>query len=406
MRKRHLLVAIQLLIIMGAANNVHSQGIWSSEPSNGFTKRCNLSSCVLGEKIYVLGGDEDPYFSGYTDTVEVFDPTAQTWSIAPSLPTDREAFTCSVVGSKIYAIGGQQQGGGSFGTVFVFDSLTKKWDTAMAMPSARAWHTAAVINGKIYVIGGTQNDKRILDTVEIFDPTLNSWSIGPSLPCALTQLASCVINGKIYVMGGYGLGGDHGFFNTLEIFDPLTNVWSAGPPMPTGRSLFTACAINNKIYVTGGQGSTADLKTLDIFDPATNTWSSGPDMPTGREELAVSVVAGKLYELGGIAGSCCALNNVEAFSPSGSGVRLDEESTKFTIRPSISSDHLLITLPTTTDPSSYEIFDALGRAVITGRVLSGSAEFEVATARLAAGAYVVRVVSRDGPRSARFVVSH
>ena len=76
------------------------------------------------------------------------------------------------------------------------------------------------------------------------------------------------------------------------------------------------------------------------------------------------------------------------------------------VRPTISSDHLLIILPTTTDPSSYEIFDALGRVVITGRVPAGSAEFEVGTARLAAGAYVVRVVSGDGISSARFVVSH
>jgi len=71
-----------------------------------------LSGCgagaVLNGQFYVIGG-----YNGtvHIDSVHVYNPTTNVWSVAPSLLTPRAGLAAVVLDETIYAIGGGNTGG-------------------------------------------------------------------------------------------------------------------------------------------------------------------------------------------------------------------------------------------------------------------------------------------------------
>jgi N-acetylneuraminic acid mutarotase len=87
------------------------------------TERIALSTSALDGKVYAIGG-YIPRVSGYpgVTTVEVYDPETDTWTTAPDMPTGRFGLRTSVVGGKIYVIGGMDKWVGSaYRTVVEYD---------------------------------------------------------------------------------------------------------------------------------------------------------------------------------------------------------------------------------------------------------------------------------------------
>jgi hypothetical protein len=73
------------------------------------------------------------------------------------MPTGRWELATCVVGGKIYAIGGAGPSYQALGTLEVYDPVTDSWDTTITMmPTARQGLSASAVNGKIYAIGGGQ----------------------------------------------------------------------------------------------------------------------------------------------------------------------------------------------------------------------------------------------------------
>ena len=312
MRQKLFVIASFFCISIVFFPDARSQGVWSTDSSSGFTARSSPGGCVISGKVFVIGGDANPFFQGYTDTVEVFDPITHGWSIAPSMPTARSGLSCSFIGSKIFAMGGENDAG-PMAIVEVFDTATKMWTSSPPMPRPRTGHCANVISGKIYLTGGTRTSVNYSDTVDIYDPLKNSWSSGTPLRIVPDESTASVVDGKLYIIGGYYKKND------LEIYNPVANSWTAGPSVPSGSFAFTSGVMNGKIYVIGGADNS---RSLQIFDPSTNIWSTGPDMPTGRVDFASFVVGNRIYALGGIVQSCCAVNTNEVFSPDVNDVRV------------------------------------------------------------------------------------
>src|SRR4051812_16901990 len=80
-------------------------GTWSAAASEGFTPRADLTSCVVNGKIYAIGGWDS---IGVLNTLEVYDPSTNTWSTPQTTGTftARAYLSSCVVGDKIYVIGG------------------------------------------------------------------------------------------------------------------------------------------------------------------------------------------------------------------------------------------------------------------------------------------------------------
>jgi N-acetylneuraminic acid mutarotase len=86
-------------------------------------------------------------------TVTSYDPKTDKWTEKTDMPTPRWGLSTCVVNNKIYAIGGNK-GNAALSAVEIYDPATDKWAKETDMPTARYDLSASVVNGKIYAIGG------------------------------------------------------------------------------------------------------------------------------------------------------------------------------------------------------------------------------------------------------------
>ena len=190
------------------------------------TVRADFSTCVVDGKIFVIGGSLRLGIHEYGDlslsTVEMYDPETDTWEGKANMPTVRSNVSVSVVDSKIYAIGGSKlkkyQVHRGFGTqseelptVEMYDPTTDTWTQKADMPTPKKTKTC-VVDGKIYAIGGwsTTNEQTQLETVDVYDPATDTWTKAESMNHPRCSAAISVVNGEIYAMGGIGWAPESG----------------------------------------------------------------------------------------------------------------------------------------------------------------------------------------------------
>ena len=105
----------------------------------------------MNGKIYAIGGQAQDFSK--IDTVEEFDPAANTWTTKPSrMPHPRQQSAAAIVDNKVYIMGGGA--GDTISTVNVYDSTLDVWTTDVPMPTARRLLGAAEVDNTIYAVGG------------------------------------------------------------------------------------------------------------------------------------------------------------------------------------------------------------------------------------------------------------
>ena len=281
------------------------------------TARYNFGTCVVGGKVFAIGGEVDKFGDISIATVEVYDPKTDTWERKADMPTARSGVSTLVVDGKIYAIGGAEmkkfQAGPGWGysvkllpVVEMYDPIADTWIQKADMPAPRGGGTC-VVDGKIYLIGGANKKQWRSEIVDVYDPATDTWARAKSMNHARSGAAISVVDGKIYAMGGTGwpqIPNHPGpFLSSIEMFDPKTNRWTEKTEMPAPKSGHSANVINGKIYVIGGgfqgNGPYIYLSTVEIYDPETDRWTREPDMPIGKAGHAAEVINGNIYIFGG-----------------------------------------------------------------------------------------------------------
>lgn len=256
--------------------------LWTTVSTHGhFTPRASLASCVYDNKIYVFGGALGPERpSNMSNALEIFDPATNTWSTPKTTGhfTARNNLCACVIGRKIYTLGGYDaESPGDMNTFEVFDPVARAWSTPKTSGTflPHGAFTASVINGKIYVVGGF-NDQgarghRVLDVVQVFDPSANHWSTLTTTGKFTARLlhAAGVVDGKIYVIGGTPDIAHPLTKDVVQVFDPATTEWST--PVTTGtftpRAYLSAAVVDGKIYAMGGQDTATVFNTVEVFTP-------------------------------------------------------------------------------------------------------------------------------------------
>ena len=371
-----------------------TEGSWVTLSSSGFTARKGLTSAVVNGKIYTICGiGNNGLTNTFINTLEVFDPLTNSWSTPKTTgaATARYLLTSAVVNNKIYVLGGTD--GTDIATLEIFDPANNTWvkQTTTGTFTPRAGLTSSVIGNKIYVIGG-ENNFGPLNTLEVFDPATNAWSTpsttGTFLPTS--KLTSSVVGDKIYVMGGYDGSTD---LNTLEVFDPSANIWST--PMTTGtfspRDNLTSSVLSGKIYVIGGFDQGQAVNTVEVFDPTTNVWSTPTTKGalTARSELTSSVVNGEIYTIGGISGTIKSTN--EVFSTGGTSVRAESVDQYIQLFPNPTAGVISVLSPNMIT-QHITVTTILGKKVLELED-PYSAEFTLDLSKCSPGVYYVKFAS-------------
>jgi N-acetylneuraminic acid mutarotase len=129
------------------------------------TARNHAYSGVTGGKLYVTGGRAPGHEGNDGSNVastEVYDPGTDTWAPLDDLPTPRSGGASAVLGDKLYVFGGQLPGNLVHKTVSRFDPASGDWETLGDMPIELTGHRAVAVGTSIYVVGGfpTRNGQR------------------------------------------------------------------------------------------------------------------------------------------------------------------------------------------------------------------------------------------------------
>ena len=232
---------------------------------------------VFGGEAWAQGGGTNRIL---TENSWEYDPAADSWKPLPPMPTIRFAAVAVEFGGKIYVIGGAGHHPGAkdptaritattphraLDTNEVYDPATNRWETRSPMPTARNHAFASVVGGKIYIIGGQLGGSFTsaasnTDVVEEYDPTTDSWGVPRArMPTPRSGGAHGTYRGRIYVAGGQTYDAHlltaH---RALEAFDPATNQWSILPSMPSPRHGVAGVVIGNRFHLIGGHLSAAN----------------------------------------------------------------------------------------------------------------------------------------------------
>ncbi|MEK9628316.1 MAG: HYR domain-containing protein [Nitrospinota bacterium] len=259
-------------------------GQGAGHSTNGFMYRYNIASdaweflnhhsdtygraCgAKNGKIYCFGGVQH---GGPLSISEIYDPSNNSWSNLPSMPTARTSVRGAFVGNKFYAIGGSCvhcRPNSGIAANEAYDISTNSWSTHAPIPTPRTGgYAVESVGGKIYVMGGLRYNPSTtqLDTVEIYDPQTNAWVTGTPLPKPLVSHVSAVVNGKIIIAGGGNFQGVS--YNTYE-YDPVADEWSEKTPIPVFHGEGAAAVADGRVHVIGGQQVGGYTRSVHSFDP-------------------------------------------------------------------------------------------------------------------------------------------
>ena len=268
---------------------------------------------AVNNKIYLVGGwrtSGDTWIT--SDSTFEYDPEGDSWMAKQNYPVHTGTNTSCVLNDKIYILGGlhdfADKDTSGQKSVFVYDPSADTWDSIPDMLYERGEGAAAsVFDNKIYVFGGlhaiSEKPERlyIIGKSEMYDPVSNKWTELADMPVPVVNHTSLVHNEKIYVVGG-----DSGTFtqsksygtNIIQEYNPATNEWRLMKGMPFTRGNMTGQKVGNYLYLFGGYSSSREFSF-----PKSEVWRFNLDsLNEGCEEVIIkesspSLVIGNIYTL-------------------------------------------------------------------------------------------------------------
>src|SRR5256714_2128535 len=140
-----------------------------------------------------------------------------TWQTRAPMSVSRQELATGVLNGKVYVVGGYDADAHSTATVQVYNPTTDTWTLAQALPIAVNHNASAVAGGKIYSFGAGVGE------TFVYDPNSNSWAARASSHYVHRGTAAVgVINNRIYVTGGGGSPHQH----ELEGDGPDAHTWT------------------------------------------------------------------------------------------------------------------------------------------------------------------------------------
>ena len=281
---------------------------WIAAASMPVVRAAHVQTTLASGSVLVTGGtDGSADFSVYA-SAEVYSPSTNAWTAAGSMSTVRYQHTATLLGNKnVLVVGGNNQSSQSsactctsyLASVDLYNPTTNTWSPTGALNTARESHTATLLSsGSVLVTGGfggmtstLQNLGTALASAEMYDPVAGTWSVvAPMNTPRMNHTATLLPNGKVLVTGGTN---GTGTLASAEIYDPTAGTWTMVAPMSTARQLQKAQLLQNgKIIVVGGFNDSANadfgVGSAEVYDPVAGTWSTGGSMVSLRQGFILS----------------------------------------------------------------------------------------------------------------------
>ncbi|HSE40166.1 MAG TPA: choice-of-anchor J domain-containing protein [Acidobacteriota bacterium] len=219
-------------------------------------------ACYQGQ-IYVVGG-------GGTDQFYIYDIGSDRWSQGANLPRPVWGAAVAAWDGKVFMIGGDDDFffGGTSDEVNIYDIASNTWTgTGTAMPAAAVTAGYVQQGPYIYIAGGWNDDSPGANNPasQRYDTTTDTWTQGPNLNNARGDVGLAGTENALYAIAGDDDGGGP--------FDPSADVerldlatWPTGSWTDLGDPIPAAVTANNGGFCT---------EELHVFGTIGEFWTSG-----------------------------------------------------------------------------------------------------------------------------------
>lgn len=276
-------------------------------------------------RVLVVGGETLARVQ--LDSVEIFDPKAETWTDGPKLPAPRANHIAELLadGRVLVAGGGknapigQPSGNEVTDSALLFDPAMNAWTETGKLHEGRSnFRAARLASGKVLVAGGgagthlhgstcngVPNCGPLADALasaELYDAASGAWTqVGALSEARFSFSMTLMPSGRVIAVGGVD---DAAGGKTLsEIFDPMTSMWSAGPSLVTSPREHHAAALlgSGALMVAGGKNpNVTPLRTVEILSGEGGKWAPAPYLPSARTVPGlVTLLTGHALVVGG-----------------------------------------------------------------------------------------------------------
>ena len=280
---------------------------WSRTGDMKTARRGHAATLLRDGRVLITGGYDGTAATTALNKVETYDPATGVWTnTSGTLIQARRWHTSTLLNNdKVLIVGGSVSAGGANSTVVeLFDPTAGTFSAAASLRLSRQGHTATLLpTGDVLIVGRNNSDGSLSTvgsftnvassrTTEIYTPnsTTGTWTDGPVLTHGRYSHAATLIgnSNQLLVTGGYDAGTDK--TETLDVSTGLTSArtWNLTSNMSVARALHTSTYLSasDKVLVIGGYNNAASsmLMSTELFTfGATPPWST-----TGNKELTLA----------------------------------------------------------------------------------------------------------------------
>lgn len=262
--------------------------------SMGTARAGHAATTLLNGKVLVTGGVSTftgtaigPILNSASDTGEVYDPVANTWTPVTNVMASKRFIHTQtrLANGQVLCVSGLN------GTAFIpfvgteyptftascslYSSATNSFTAAASITTARAAHRATLMpNGEVFVAGGVFSSVFVptaTNDARKYNPTTNTWSAAGLLPSSVALQGQVLLkNGTCHMSGG-GTGTLLAFTATNVCGTRVGGATTVTPTtvMPDSRGFHLAVLMHDgSILISGGGDSTgAAVATNLLYTP-------------------------------------------------------------------------------------------------------------------------------------------
>src|SRR5450631_3948034 len=301
-------------------------GTWASTGSMNVARTLARAVLLSNGSVLVMGGCVNDCLSATTNSAELYNPTAGTFTATGSMVQARAEFGVTLLANGLVLVAGgctAYDANGCSSTTNkaeIYDPSAGTWKATGALRGARHAMTATLLaSGKVLVAGGATAAADAINSSEIYDPTAKTWSLGLKMVTARSDYASMMLGtGKVLFTGGENINGVS--INKAELYNPSTGKFTATGSMTATREEQTAMLLaNGNVLVSGGNKKTltqqTPLASADLYNPTNGTWTATGSMSNARAGHTSTVLNnGHVVNAGG-SDAVNELNSAELYTP-------------------------------------------------------------------------------------------
>lgn len=301
-------------------------GTWASTGSMNVGRTQARAVVLSNGSVLITGGCVNDCLSATTNSAELYNPTAGTFTATGSMVQARAEFAVTLLangqvlvagGCAAYDVNGCRS---VTNKAEIYDPAAGTWKATGALRGARHAMTATLLpSGKVLVAGGATAAMDAINSSEIYDPTAKTWTLGLKMVTARSDYASIMLGtGKVLFMGGENISGVS--INKAELYNPSTGTFTATGNMTATREEHTAVLLaNGNVLVSGGNKKTLTTQTplasAELYHPATGTWTATGSMSNARAGHTSTVLHnGNVVNAGG-SDAVNELDSAELYTP-------------------------------------------------------------------------------------------